>query len=449
MTQLGSSGGSGKGAFAITGKGDVSPMLVAAAIALAVLFFQSPRSAALVMALASAVSIAALLLRAPNVYDAVRHHAPSLGLLAFAGFAFLSVVWSADRIESGTKPLFLALMVVGAGAIFDTWRNAGLRIRKDVCTAALIALAIGLALAACESVTDQVLSKAIYTAVPSLQKSVREHIRVENGIVTFLTETNFKRRIGLFTLLVWPALLAAACAFQGRVRIMALAAVAALALIMIFIGPHQSSWFAGVASVAVFALALVSASAARRFVALGFAAWVLLALPLVWGAYKLELHKASWVPHSARHRVVIWNTTANEVLKSPLLGIGAGATRKIFENAEAAAAGASAGGGADKIALNRHAHNAYVQIWYELGAVGALLLAVAGIMIVNAARHLPKVAEPFAYAQFAATAAVMSSSYGIWQMWFQASIAMGAVALLCASALMPDRPRTGTTRVSP
>lgn len=414
--------------------------LIVSAVVMALLLFQSPRSAALVMAIASVAAIGASIGKSAPSLNSQVSSAPSLSMLAFGGFALLSTIWSADRGESASKPLFLALLIAGTAALVCQWQHASRVSRQRLVTAAVVALVAALALAAFESISDQMLTKAIYTAIPGLQKGVKDHIRVEGGVVSFITETNIKRRIGLFTLLIWPALLAVATVYVGRCRNLALAAVVGLASIMIFIGPHQSSWFAGVASIAIFVLAQLSRTAARRFLAAGFVAWVLLALPLVWTAYKLELQNAPWVPHSARHRVVIWNATANEVLKAPLLGVGANATRKIFEDDQSAIATSAKGAPVeanDKIALNRHAHNAYVQIWFELGAVGALLLAFSGAATVSAIRRISPSAQPFAYAQFAATTAVMSSSYGIWQMWFIASMAMGATALICAAVLAP------------
>jgi O-antigen ligase len=114
--------------------------------------------------------------------------------------------------------------------------------------------------------------------------------------------------------------------------------------------------------------------------------------------------------------------------------VGANATRKIFEATEAQRLpDAVKREGGYAVALTRHAHNAYIQVWYELGGIGALLMIVAAGGVLHGISKLPKDAIPFAQTQFAVTLAVLSSSYGMWQMWFLASIALGASILLVAA----------------
>lgn len=404
-----------------------------AALCVVLYAFWTPRFLALVGAIGAGLALAVLWRRPARAIAELSMPAQVLAFYGFAGFALVSSAWSADVRESLTKPLYLMLLIGGVHATAVLVARSGAGQLAEVRKALLAVLLVGIALTAVESATDQLISRKIYTAFPSLRKGLEEHVSMVDGVATRISETNIKRRVGTFTLLLAPAALLILQLVPPLRRRAALAAFAAVAAVMIYSSPHQSSWVAGALGGCVLALSCYSRRAVSRFLQAGFLAWTLLAIPLVWAAHKAELHKASWVPNSARHRVVIWNTTANEALNAPFIGVGANATRKIFEDREAVSPATERDDGTYIKGLTRHAHNAYVQIWYELGAVGALLLALAGVMAIRAIPRLPNPAQPFAYAQFAATAAVMSSSYGIWQIWFLASMAIAAAALLVAA----------------
>jgi O-antigen ligase len=416
--------------------------LVVAALVVVLYAFWNPRSLALVGAIASGAALLAVWRRPARAIAELSLPAAVLAFYAFAGFALLSTAWSADVRESLTKPLYLMLLIGGVHAAAMLLARAGAEQLAGIRAVLLAMLLVGIALTAVESATDQLVSRKIYTAFPSLRKGLEEHVSMLDGVATRISETNIKRRVGAFTLLLAPAALIMLQLARFRHRNAMIVALAALAVVMIYASPHQSSWVAGALGAFVLLLAYCSRQAAGRFLQAGFAAWTLLAIPLVWAAHKSELHKASWVPNSARHRVVIWNTTVNEALNAPFIGVGANATRKIFEDREAASPATERDEGTYIKGLTRHAHNAYVQVWYELGAVGAMLLALAGVMAIRAIARLPHMAQPLAYAQFAATAAVMSSSYGIWQIWFLASMAIAGTALLVA-ALGPATSASG------
>ena len=84
--------------------------------------------------------------------------------------------------------------------------------------------------------------------------------------------------------------------------------------------------------------------------------------------------------------------------------------------------------------MGHHAHNIFLQTWHELGAVGALLLAVAGAAVVLLIFCLPIPAQPFAAGAFAAFAIVGAFAWGMWQSWF-----------MCAVALLPLYLRVATS----
>ena len=87
--------------------------------------------------------------------------------------------------------------------------------------------------------------------------------------------------------------------------------------------------------------------------------------------------------------------------------------------------------------LPLHPHNAVLQVWLELGAVGALIglglllaiLRAIGRMLDN---RLPRAA---ALGMFTSGLALASFSFGIWQSWWLSSILFSAAFLI--STLQP------------
>jgi len=142
-------------------------------------------------------------------------------------------------------------------------------------------------------------------------------------------------------------------------------------------------------------------------------------------AYRLDLQDASWLQQSARHRIEIWNTTAEKTLQTPFFGVGA---RSTYVQAQVRGVPARRGWeNRLRDSLSSHAHSLYLQTWYELGLVGATLLTLFGLAILSAIRALSGAIRPYAYATFASAATLAASSYGMWQIWYMALFGFSAV----------------------
>lgn len=82
-----------------------------------------------------------------------------------------------------------------------------------------------------------------------------------------------------------------------------------------------------------------------------------------------------------------------------------------------------------------HPHNAYLQIWYELGAVGAGLFLAAGLSIMTSLSKLLPHQRPYMYATAAATTVMLFASYGLWQVWFIGLLGFAALSSMIAIRL--------------
>ena len=123
----------------------------------------------------------------------------------------------------------------------------------------------------------------------------------------------------------------------------------------------------------------LSARCTRLGLSVAWATVCLGIVPLVLLARHFELQDAAWLPLSAQLRIVMWNKIALLVPEAPVLGVGADMTyviRPVLTEVPAAAQ--------KWIGFPiPHPHNLYLQAWYELGLVGAALLAAFGILLLG------------------------------------------------------------------
>jgi O-antigen ligase len=136
------------------------------------------------------------------------------------------------------------------------------------------------------------------------------------------------------------------------------------------------------------------------------------------------------------HRVAIWDYTAGFIAERPIAGYGIEAARTLGREG-ANLAELVPGHPYAFQALPLHPHNASIQIWLELGGVGALILALflfAMTRTVHAYADQP-VARATLMAGLVVGLAVAHLSYGIWQYWWVASLGMiyAMLALVFAS----------------
>jgi O-antigen ligase len=134
---------------------------------------------------------------------------------------------------------------------------------------------------------------------------------------------------------------------------------------------------------------------------------------------------------------VIWGHTAAEYGKAPVLGAGVHAARARHDPGNEHVPRAP--GSEFRLDPGLHSHNAYLQTWYEAGAVGAVFLLATGLLLLRSLAAAPPAAQPCLYATFATCALAGLSSFSLWQPWFMAALGLAAVlaALGWTRALPP------------
>jgi O-antigen ligase len=175
-----------------------------------------------------------------------------------------------------------------------------------------------------------------------------------------------------------------------------------------------------------------------RWIGLGAFGFAVVALPLLF-PLPLGIEATCWLADhkaSAAHRLEIWSFVAERIRQRPVTGWGLDAARRlpggttpvIIHHCDEAHR-------PDGIALSNqtlplHPHNAVLQVWLELGGVGAALGFGPLVFAIWHAFRNPAWRTKPAQALIAATAAAAVSvgliSFGIWQEWFLSGLFIAA-----------------------
>ncbi len=371
-----------------------------------------------------------------------------LAVVGFASWSLLSAAWSVAPMASLTKPLFLIAGAAGLTALFEIAKKTEPEILAAMAHGILLGFLGGAALVCFETLTDQAITQWFMNTFGKLREGYDKHLVMKDGVVVRIGDGNINRRATVVTMLIVPAGLMLATIAEARVRRMGFAVLMAVCAIMLMASTHQSSQAAILVGGIAFAMARVSAVWTRRAITIAWCASCLLMVPLVLFLHNANLHKNDAVFNSARHRVVIWNATAEAVKKAPLLGIGADATATLteIETKAQTASGTVAKDGIYIVTTARHAHNVFLQVWYELGAAGAVLFMMTGLAALGLSMKAPAMAQPFLLAQFAAIAGMIAFSFSIWQLWLQGAIGLGLIVLLLAIAARKQGSETASDR---
>ncbi len=267
-----------------------------------------------------------------------------------------------------------------------------------------------------------------------------------NGQLVSVGITALTRNTTPITVFLWPALMATLSLLAPRWNKTAATALYLLAAATVWCSPHETSKLAIVTSTVAFSAAIWSPVWTRRAIATAWITACLGVVPLAMLAHRYDLHNASWLQNSAQHRIIIWNFTAEQAMKSPLIGHGAYMTYVLGPSITAQTEKGSDEKWERK--MSRHAHNVYLQTWFELGAVGAVMLMIAGLAILRRLRDLPASVYPFGCATLTAAITMMGASYGMWQAWYMALFALSVVLFAIGARCYAQPKETSTLQRS-
>ena len=249
-------------------------------------------------------------------------------------------------------------------------------------------------------------------------------IDVDGGTVRILVPFIANQASAALVALIWPVLMLDALIKRERWQRLAIWASLALAVAAILLSDQVTSKMALVVGAVTWAVVSLLPRSARPLLTIAWVASTVLVLPAAWYGYKAEGYR--YPPNfSAKHRVVIWGVTAEKTFEHPWIGIGTGHTSD-FDEMESPTV-KYVPDTKLPIATNRHAHNVFLQAWYEGGLIGAVLLLLAGLPVIAWIGKAPLRAQPLLAAAFAGGIMSASFSYSLLASWFLATFAMTAL----------------------
>lgn len=330
-------------------------------------------------------------------------------VMAFLALASLSILWSPSPRAGMTV---VEIGYIGLGALAGgAWLSSlpGVEARR-LTGLFLFGVFAGVLLFAVEAALDFPLHRW-WNHVPA-------------GVE--IAESNVPKRTAvLLCLLVWPAAMALDRAGRRGAAFLLPAIFAAACLLL----TSRSAMLGVAAGGAAFALALWSPRLVRGALAAILTVAFVFVLPLVLLFDRvLNLDGAEWLFPSARHRVEIWGMAADRALETPFVGQGIDASRALAPEGAVSRFGTLT----DSL-LPLHPHNAFLQIWLELGALGAALALAAALLLLLGTGRMERRMQPFALALFASGLAMASTAYGIWQAWWMGGMLASGLMLRLAA----------------
>jgi O-antigen ligase len=342
-----------------------------------------------------------------------------LAILVLVAWALVSMAWSPytpKKLESSTgvkliaqAVLYWSLFRAGAAASAET-RTTALRILVWGMAALGLVLAI-------EAATGAALYQAVRTAI---NDPIRPDLAVRNVaqggfVLAVLTPAAAvaSKRTGCG---VWPIVLMVAGIAGASLSLAADAPILAL-IVSVVIGLAVYRW-------PVVAPRALGAAVAVLFLAAPAVVW--LTRKLGWFQQLEASVSLSW-----SQRMGYWRHAADWIGDHPLRGWGLDASRTF----------------APGIVL--HPHDAALQIWLELGLIGAAAAAVFwGVTLAGQSRPDRDAGRAAAAATAGAYLLFSAVSFGVWQEWW---LALGAVATAACMALLRQpalekRPAGASTR---
>lgn len=253
------------------------------------------------------------------------------------------------------------------------------------------------------------LAHAAAALVLALLVTERLHVPQAAG-ARFAHEWHFNRA-AVFVALLLPLSLFALGRMEAR-RLPRAAMTAALAAGVVWAVLLSESGAAKLALPAVLATWLLARADLRLALGLtgGALAVAVIAAPSMTLLRPLVEGTALWSvePWTVAERLRIWRGMLPYIEAAPFIGHG-------IEHVRAAGFIDAANG---QIGRPNHPHSALLQVWVDLGFVGALLLTGTLLAALRAIGRLPRASAAMALSILNGAMAVWSVSHGMWQGWF-------------------------------
>ncbi|NQV83844.1 MAG: DUF1674 domain-containing protein [Rhodospirillales bacterium] len=352
----------------------------------------------------------------------------TFALAALVFWALVSWFWSITPDETLKTGITLAATFLGGVVLFAVGATLGKSEKKVLQNGIILGGAIGFSLIAIEFASNAWLTQV-------MQKFI--HNRVTLNVYGDLTNA-LNSGMAATALFFWPWAMVMRLRFTPKVSVPAICA--GLGLIILTYADAVVLGFA--LGVVVFAAAIAWPRWALWGLGAVVVAGVLLA-PKIPGLLPNPLVSGpnlAWLTPSSAHRIVIWKNTVGHIEQKPVLGGGFDTARGLYSTKDRVQytfpkeiTGTTAFS-VQYEPIPLHPHNAVLQVWLELGGVGALIGLGLLLSILRAIDRTidSRPHRAAAVGMFTSSLFLSSISFGIWQSWWLSSILLSAAFLIAA-----------------
>lgn len=346
----------------------------------------------------------------------------------FLGFALLSAMWAMKPLSTISAVIlasgYIAICLIASTELVRIPRPLAYHVAEGL----WLGLAIGAVYLAIEILSNQAIRIFFYKFFEMTISPLRPPTQFtwDGSTLVGISPADLTRSIAPIPPLLWASLLALrTTAPFGQARLWSWL-LFGLCVFVVAISAHETSKIAIVVGASIFAVSRWRAAVSDRALKLFWVLACLVVVPATLALHRIDAQSQIDLQYSLRHRIVIWNHTAEQALKVPIIGIGA--KMMYYRHREWTEL--------DEVTVRNqtfdvrspHAHNIYLQTWLKLGVVGATLLTLTGLAIIERLGKLHQTAVPYAHASFVSLMVLGAGSYGMWQAWFIAMFALSAIA---------------------
>lgn len=344
----------------------------------------------------------------------------AISLSAMTAIALITYFWSRSPEDTLKTAISLAATFFLGMILIKGVRSLGNAQREKVMSGILIGGVFGFLVLGIELFSDVAISRTIRNLYDPVAAS-------DTNLILSLKPGN-----SIAAIYIWPWGLVLAQRYSLAVAVTGIA----MALGVVIAGVADASKVALVIGAAVSILGYGFYRHAPLILGLIITVGIL-AMPTIPGALPDPLVSTKGIdalPNSAVHRLAIWQATAAHIAERPLLGSGFDTSRSFYSRADGKLQTFSPDR-PEKAWVNAfepiplHPHNGILQVWLEIGLVGAVSVIGVLMAILHAVSgvtdRLPRSA---CLGALASTFTIALVSFGAWQSWWLAALfLLGAI----------------------
>lgn len=345
------------------------------------------------------------------------------GPAALVAWAGASASWSGTPSATLRAVLGLSILLY-AGALLIGWARET-DTRRAVANGLVAGLCVALVVYAFEWISWGWLTRLVHGFA---WRDIIDDVAGGTNVQSYLINGS-----SILSLLFWPALVGLRQA--GRMPL-GLALGAGVAIIAAIFGSDTAAIAFTVGALCWLAAGWLGPRAAYIFAVI----FVIVVMTFPYAVHRtmatvdldqVAAESSGKIPSSALIRFYIWRFASERIGERPIAGWGFDTARSIPGGGDKFTA--KDGKGAilfEEFNLPLHPHNQILQIWLELGAVGALIVALGGGWLIGRLGRWPVPARQGGLALAGCALVYDCLSFGAWQGWWIAAVLFGVALLM-------------------